>query len=94
MVDSGQHRVLCIEGKEMKEAKPVIEGINAYIRIVVMIVGFAAIIFGACTISGCAMLVGGIVGAAVTPIVLPATDRVLDKLGLDWVDPAGTSAVK
>jgi hypothetical protein len=51
MVDSGQHRVLCSEGKKMIEVKPVIDGISAYIRIVVLIVGFAAIIFGIAVLS-------------------------------------------
>jgi hypothetical protein len=45
-------------------------------------------------LNGCAMLVGGIVGAAVTPIITPAVDRVMDSMGLDWFDPAGTSGVK
>lgn len=45
-------------------------------------------------LNGCSMLVAGVVGAAVTPIVQPIVDRGLVSIGADWVDPAGTAAVK
>jgi hypothetical protein len=45
-------------------------------------------------LSGCSLLVAGVVGAAVTPLVQPQIDRALHELDLDWVDPAGTDAVK
>lgn len=45
-------------------------------------------------LNGCAMLVGGIVGAAVTPLITPQADRALAALGLDWIDPDGTDKVK
>lgn len=45
-------------------------------------------------LNGCAMLVGGIVGAAITPLIQPQADRVLYTLGLDFIDPDGTDKVK
>lgn len=46
------------------------------------------------SLNGCAMLVGGIVGAAVTPLIQPQADRALVALGLNWIDPDGTDKVK
>jgi hypothetical protein len=46
------------------------------------------------TLGGCAPLVGGIVGAAVSPIIEPLIDRALVPVHGEWVDPAGTDAVK
>jgi hypothetical protein len=45
------------------------------------------------TLTSCAPLVGGIVGAAVTPLVQPQIDRALAAIKQDWVDPGGVSAV-
>ena len=45
-------------------------------------------------LNGCSMLVAGVVGAAVTPLVQPVVDRALHASGLDFIDPAGTDAVK
>ena len=45
-------------------------------------------------LGGCAPLVGGVVGAAVTPFVQPLIDRTLVTVHGDWVDPSGTDAVK
>jgi hypothetical protein len=46
------------------------------------------------SLNGCGLMAGAVVGAAMSPIIQPAVDRVLDQMGLDWFDPAGTSAVK
>ena len=49
---------------------------------------------GASFLGGCAMIVAGAVGSATAPIVGPLVDRGLHAVGADWVDPAGTSAIK
>jgi hypothetical protein len=54
---------------------------------------FAAILLLA-SLNGCSMLVAGVVGAAVTPLVQPLVDRVLHRAHLDPIDPGGTDAVR
>ncbi len=46
------------------------------------------------TCSGCSIVIAGIVGAAVTPLVQPQVDRVLKATGLDWVDPSGVAGLQ
>jgi hypothetical protein len=50
------------------------------------------------TLSGCGvvggMFLSGVIGAAVAPVVQPVVDRGLVAVGAEWVDPAGTTAVK
>ena len=52
----------------------------------------------ATSLLGCALIpgaiVGGVIGAAMAPIVQPIVDRALVKVNANWVDPAGTDAVK
>jgi hypothetical protein len=45
-------------------------------------------------LNGCSILVGGIVGAAITPFIQPQVDRVLGVVGADFVDPGGVQSVK
>lgn len=59
-----------------------------------LVVRFAAVALVGLGLSGCAMVVGGIVGAALTPLVQPQADRILGVLGLDFLDPSGVDAVK
>jgi hypothetical protein len=50
------------------------------------------------SLNGCGalggMVLSGLVGAAVTPLVQPQTDRVLGMLGLDFIDPDGVDKVR
>lgn len=46
------------------------------------------------SLTSCTVLVGGIVGAAVTPLIQPQVDRVLGAMNLDAIDPGGVQAVK
>lgn len=46
------------------------------------------------SLNGCAMVVGSVVGAAMTPLVQPQADRALVALHLEWIDPDGTDKVK
>ena len=58
---------------------------------------FSFFILILCLLSGCSGLGGlflaGVIGAGVTPIVQPQIDRGLHLFNMDWMDPAGTSAV-
>jgi hypothetical protein len=45
-------------------------------------------------LTNCAIVPGAVVGAAFSPVVQPVVDRGLVMLHADWVDPAGTQAVK
>jgi hypothetical protein len=46
------------------------------------------------TLANCALVPAAVVGAAFSPVVQPVVDRALILTHLDFVDPAGTSAVK
>lgn len=45
-------------------------------------------------LANCALVPAAVVGAAFSPVVQPVVDRALVLVHADFVDPAGTSAVK
>jgi len=45
-------------------------------------------------LSGCALVPGAVVGAALSPVVTPIVDRALIGLGLTWIDPSNTTAIR
>ena len=46
------------------------------------------------SLANCALVPAAVVGAAFSPVVEPVVDRALVALHADFVDPAGTAAVK
>lgn len=54
-----------------------------------------AVLVFALAVGGCApLLAGSVVGAAVGPVVTPQVDRILNAVGLGFLDPGGVGAVK
>ena len=51
-------------------------------------------LFALLGLANCALVPAAVVGAAFSPVVQPVVDRALVLTHLDFVDPAGTSAVK
>lgn len=46
------------------------------------------------SLSGCGVIVGGVVGASLTPFVQPIVDRALNHLGMTWVDPSNITTIR